>query len=102
MSYIQSFVQDAFEVLVWVVYLSVCVLLRLNSLKLKESIYYFNNNIWYKCTSLTWQKDKYLMADKKITNTKKTEDWDAQTTKNPDWHELRCSKAKGLVATNSS
>jgi hypothetical protein len=27
----------------------------------------------------------------KITNTQKTEDWDAQTTKNPDWHELRCS-----------
>ena len=27
----------------------------------------------------------------KITNTQKTEDWDAQTTTNPDWHELRCS-----------
>ena len=27
----------------------------------------------------------------KITNTQKTEDWDAQTTKNPNWHELRCS-----------
>jgi hypothetical protein len=27
----------------------------------------------------------------KNTNTQKTEDWDAQTTKNPDWHELRCS-----------
>ena len=27
----------------------------------------------------------------KITNTQKTEDWDAQTTKNPDWHVLRCS-----------
>ena len=60
--------------------------LRLNSLKLKGSIYYFN-----KYTSITWQKDKYLMADKKITNTQKTEDWDAQTTKNPNWHELRCS-----------
>ena len=23
-----------------------------------------------------------------ITNTQKTEDWDAQTTKNPDWHDL--------------
>jgi len=31
------------------------------------------------------------MADKKFTNTQKTEEWDAQTTKNPDWHELRCS-----------
>jgi hypothetical protein len=26
-----------------------------------------------------------------IRNTQKTEDWDAQTTKNLDWHELRCS-----------
>jgi hypothetical protein len=42
------------------------VSLRLNSLKLKGSIYYFNNNIWYKYTSITWQKDKYLMADNKL------------------------------------
>ena len=27
----------------------------------------------------------------KITNTQKTEDWEAQTTKNPDWHQLRCT-----------
>ena len=40
--------------------------LRLISLKLKGSIYYFNNNIWYKYTSITWQKNKYLMADKKL------------------------------------
>ena len=25
-----------------------------------------NNNIWYKYTGITWQKDKYLMADKKL------------------------------------
>jgi hypothetical protein len=39
---------------------------RLKSLNLKGSIYFFNNNIWYKYTSITWQKDKYLMADKKL------------------------------------
>ena len=38
--------------------------LRLNSLK--GSIYYFNNNIWYKYTGITWQKDKHVMADKKL------------------------------------
>ena len=25
-----------------------------------------DNNIWYKYTGITWQKDKYLMADKKL------------------------------------
>jgi hypothetical protein len=44
-------------------------------ISLKGSIYYFaNHNIWYKYTGITKQKDKYLMADKKITNTQKTED----------------------------
>jgi hypothetical protein len=38
--------------------------LRINSLK--GSIYYFNNNIWYKYTGITWQEDKYLMAEKNL------------------------------------
>ena len=38
--------------------------LRLNCLK--WSIYYFNNNIWYKYTGITWHKDKYLMTDNKL------------------------------------
>ena len=37
-------------------------------------------------------KRQIFNGRQKITNTQKTEDWDAQTTKNPDWHELRCSK----------
>jgi hypothetical protein len=36
-------------------------------ISLKGSIYYFaNHNIWYKYTGITKQKDKYLMADKKL------------------------------------
>ena len=50
--------------------------LRLNSLK--GSIYYFNNNIFYKYIGITWQKDLFN-GWQNITNTQKTEDWDAQT-----------------------
>jgi hypothetical protein len=38
----------------------------------------------------TWQKDKYLMPDKKLRIPRKLKT-DAQTTKNLNWHELRCS-----------
>jgi hypothetical protein len=40
--------------------------LHLLVINLKGSIYYFINNIWYKYTGKTKQKDKYLMADKKL------------------------------------
>jgi hypothetical protein len=53
--------------------------LHLLVINLKWSIYYFINNIWYKYTGITKQKDKYLMADKKNTNTLKTEDWATET-----------------------
>ena len=36
-------------------------------------------------------KRQILNGWQKITNTQKTEDWEAQTTKNPDWHQLRCT-----------
>ena len=35
-------------------------------ISLKGSIYYLINNIWYKYTGITKQKDNYLMADKKL------------------------------------
>ena len=40
--------------------------LHLLVINLEGSIYYFINNIWYKYTGITKQKDKYLMADKKL------------------------------------
>jgi hypothetical protein len=50
-------------------------------ISLKGSIHYFNNNIWYKYTGITWQKEKYLMANNnlRIHCTQKTEDWAIQT-----------------------
>jgi hypothetical protein len=35
-------------------------------LQTRRVLYYFINNIWYKYTGITKQKDKYLMADKKL------------------------------------
>jgi hypothetical protein len=35
-------------------------------ISLKGSIYYFINNIWYKYTGISKQKDIYLLADKKL------------------------------------
>ena len=69
--------------------------LHLLVINLKGSIYYFINNIWYKYTGMTKQKDKYLMADKKL-RIQYTENWRLSnpfpnTTKTLDRHELRCS-----------
>ena len=58
--------------------------LRLNSLK--RSIYYFNSNIWFKYTGITWQKDKYLMADKKLRIPRKLK---IQTHKQAQWFKGR-------------
>jgi hypothetical protein len=66
--------------------------LHLLVINLKGSIYYFINNIWYKYAGITKQKEKYLMADKKLRR-KLTENWrlsNPNTTKTPDRHELRC------------
>ena len=40
--------------------------LHIFEINLKGSMYYFINNMWYKYTGITKQKDKYLMADKKL------------------------------------
>ena len=53
--------------------------LHLLVINLKGSMYYFINNIWYKYTGIIKQKDKYLMADKKLRIHRKTEDWATQT-----------------------
>jgi hypothetical protein len=44
--------------LIWLVNFQSCAAIK------KVSIYYFINNIWYKYTGITKQKNKYLMADK--------------------------------------
>ena len=40
--------------------------IKLLVISLKGSIYYFINNIWYKYTGITKQKNKYLMAEKNL------------------------------------
>jgi hypothetical protein len=71
MSYIQSFVQDVFEVLVWVVYLSVCVLcVTLQSLWYK--VVHFNKvekmsvQIWLEAN--LWAINVCLMILTVLTN----------------------------------